>query len=154
MSIALAKTGAEVYGIDISQELIKKALQLADRERLADKLNFMEMPGENLTFQENYFGLVLGSSILHHTDIAMAMRSIQRVLKPNGGAIFLEPMNQNVLLRIWKKITPWRRSPAERALSESDLKLIQDNFPDSKYYFFTFFPILTEGLLILAPTNY
>jgi ubiquinone/menaquinone biosynthesis C-methylase UbiE len=153
MSLALAKRGGGVYGIDISGELIKKALQLADREGLTDKIHFMEMPGENLTFQENYFDLVLGSSILHHTDIPMAMNGIARVLKPNGRAIFLEPMNQNIILKVWRKLTPRRRSPSERALSVNDLKLIQGFFPEAKFHFFTFSSIFSEGLLILYPTN-
>jgi 2-polyprenyl-3-methyl-5-hydroxy-6-metoxy-1,4-benzoquinol methylase len=153
MSIALAKIGAEVYGIDISQELIKKALQLAAREKLSDKIYFIEMPGENLTFQEKFFDIVLGSSILHHTDIQMALKCISGVLKPNGRALFLEPMNQNIFLKVWRKLTPWRRSPSERALSVADLKLIQDIFPEAKFHFFTFFSIFSEGLLILLPTN-
>jgi len=83
----------------------------------------------------------------------MAMNSIARVLKPNGRAIFLEPMNQNILLKVWRKLTPRRRSPSERALSVDDLKLIQSFFPEAKFHFFTFFAIFSEGLLILSPTN-
>ena len=78
LGISLAKSGAEVYGIDISGELLKKARDLARSERISEKIYFMEMPGENLTFQENYFDLVLGSSILHHTELPMAIKSISR----------------------------------------------------------------------------
>ncbi len=153
MGIALAKSGAEVYGIDISAELIKKALQLAERERLSDKICFHEMPAEKLAFPNDYFDVIFGSAILHHTDVKIAMQNILRVLKPEGRAIFIEPMNQNILLSIWRKMTPWRRSPTEKALRDDDLKLIQALFPASAFHFFTFLSICTEGLLILSPTN-
>jgi len=153
MGIALARSGAQVYGIDISEELIKKAMQLAEHERLSTKIRFQEMAAEKLAFPDGYFDVIFGSAILHHTDIEIALQNISRVLKPDGRAIFVEPMNQNIVLNIWRKVTPWRRSPAEKALRDSELKLIQAMFPASKFHFFTFFSILTEGLLIISPTN-
>jgi len=153
VGLGLARSGAEVYGIDISKELIKKALQYAERENLSNKVSFQEMPAENLTFPDTFFDLIVGSAILHHLDISIALKGISRVLKPGGRALFIEPMNQNIVLKIWRKLTPWRRSPTERALDEGDLKLIRGIFPESKFYFFTFFSIVSEGLLVLSPSN-
>lgn len=153
VSILLAKAGAKVWGIDISGELIKKANKWANDEGLSSKISFEKMPGENLAFPDNFFDLILGSAILHHTDINLAITSIFRVLKPGGRAVFIEPLNQNIFLRIWRRVTPWRRSPTERALTNKDLKFIQSIFTRTKYNFFSFTSILSEGLIILLPKN-
>ena len=154
LSMDLIKEGAtEVYGIDISKELIEKANKFAEVKGLSKNINFKKMPGENLTFPDNFFDLILGSAILHHTDISLAIKNIYRVLKPGGRALFIEPLNQNIFLRIWRKLTPWRRSPAEKALVSKDLKFIQDVFPDAKYHFFKFFSIFSKGLTVLLPKN-
>ena len=153
VSIRFAKAGAEVWGIDISGVLIEKANEWAKNEGLSTKCRFKKMSGENLTFQDNSFDLILGSAILHHTDLTLAIKSIFRVLKPEGRAIFVEPLNQNILLRIWRRATPWRRSPTERALTNKDLKFIKSVFPKTKYHFFSFSAILTEGLIVFSPEN-
>jgi len=153
LSVLLANRGAKMWGIDISEELIKQAKQLADKEGLLEKISFHEMPAENLTFEDNFFDLILGSAILHHTDLYLAINNLYRVLKPCSKAIFIEPMNQNIFLKIWRKITPWRRSPVEKALTYEELKLIQNIFPYAKFYFFNLTSIFTQGLLLLSPKN-
>jgi SAM-dependent methyltransferase len=97
--------------------------------------------------------LILGSAILHHTELDRAVKNLYRVLKPGGRAIFIEPMNQNIFLRIWRVVTPWRRSPAEKALVNNDLKFVRNVFPNSKYHFFKFTSILSTGLGIVFTSN-
>ena len=111
------------------------------------------MACENLTFEENFFDLIMGSAVLHHTDLNPAIKNIFRVLKPGGKAIFIEPLNQNIFLKSWRKVTPWRRSPAEKALVNADLKIIQELFPKARFHFFKLFSIVTQGLIIIFPHN-
>lgn len=153
LSILLAKRGAEVWGIDISEELIKQANQFAVKEGLSEKIFFQEMAAETLGFEDNFFNLIIGSAILHHTELSLAINNLHRVLKPGGRAIFVEPMNQNIFLKIWRKLTPWRRSPVEKALTYKELKLIQNIFPNAKFYFFSFTSIFTQGILLFSPKN-
>ena len=96
------------------------------------------MPAEDLSLPENFFDLIAGSAILHHTDLNLAVQNIHRVLKPGGRAIFIEPMNQNIFLKIWRALTPWRRSTEERALTKRELTFIQSAFPEVKNNFFRF----------------
>ncbi len=81
--LTFADNGAEVYGIDITQE----------HHRLA-KLNF-ELHGRNCTiklcdaakidFPSNYFDMVYSHGVLHHTpDIEQCISEAHRVLKPGG----------------------------------------------------------------------
>jgi ubiquinone/menaquinone biosynthesis C-methylase UbiE len=154
LSIDLVKEGAaEVYGIDISKELIGKACELAADKGMKEKIHFIKMPGENLTFSDNFFDLILGSAILHHTELDRAIKNLFRVLKPGGRAIFIEPLNQNIFLRIWRVVTPWRRSTSEKALLNNDLNFIRDVFPNSKYRFFKLISIFSTGLVIAFPNN-
>jgi len=153
MSISIAEGGARVWGIDISDELIKKARSFAKDKGFCDKVTFEEMPGENMTFEENKFDLVTGSAILHHTDLALAIKDINRVLRPGGRAVFIEPMNQNIFLRVWRRLTPWRRSHTERALSVEDLKMIKAAFPEARFNFFILTAIFSAGLMLLAPES-
>lgn len=153
LSVQLAKSGAEVCGIDISGELIRKANELKAKHGLADSISFHEMPAENLTFPDAYFDIIAGSAMLHHTELEAALKNIARVLKPGGRAIFIEPMNQNLLLKIWRALTPWRRSSTERALTAAELRLIKDVFPNVRFHFFDFSTIISHGLLTIAPKS-
>jgi 2-polyprenyl-3-methyl-5-hydroxy-6-metoxy-1,4-benzoquinol methylase len=146
LSLQLAARGAKVWGIDISQKLIEQANQFASYKKLTDTIHFSKMAGEELTFSNNSFDLVLGSAILHHTDIEPALSGIQRVLKPGGKAIFIEPLNHNLLLKSWRKATPWRRSPTEKALLLRDLDYIRSVFPNSRFTYFILSSSFSAGL--------
>ena len=80
--------GAVVCGIDVSFELLKKAMEKSSL-RNAETAKFIKMPAERLAFLDESFDLVIGSAILHHTNLASCINEIYRVLKPGGRAIFV-----------------------------------------------------------------
>lgn len=90
LSMLLAKRGAKVWGIDISEELIKTATKAAEKAGLSDSITFRYMTCEEMSFDDNSFDLILGSAILHDTDLAL--RNIHRVLRSVGRAVFIEPL--------------------------------------------------------------
>jgi ubiquinone/menaquinone biosynthesis C-methylase UbiE len=151
-SLQLSKKGAVVYGIDISIELLKIANKYI-LIRNIDSPRFFKMPAERLAFKDNVFDCIIGSAILHHTDIKNSIIEIKRTLRPGGRAIFVEPYNNNIILRLWRKLTPWRRSTTERALEYGDLKVITQDFAQYKINYFVFLSILSEGLLIFFGNN-
>lgn len=153
VSVGLVRQGARAWGIDISGELIKQAKDQAEQYKLSDKIVFEKMAGEHLAFEDNFFDLVVGHAILHHTDIDLAVRQIFRVLKPGGRAIFMEPMNQNILLKFWRLITPWRRSPTEKALTQKELQLIREIGPKTAFHFLGLISIITDGLIVIIGNN-
>ncbi|MCI0558171.1 MAG: class I SAM-dependent methyltransferase [Nitrososphaera sp.] len=153
VTVSLAKKGAQVSGIDISDELINTAQRRAEREHLQEPASFHVMASEDLRFPENSFDLAIGSAILHHTDIELSVRSIYRVLKQGGRGVFIEPMNQNVVLKFWRAMTPNRRTPTERALTSKDLNMILAVFPHSNLHFFKLASIFTVGLKIFFPKS-
>lgn len=151
VSMSLAIHGHDVYGIDISGELINKARKWAQELGISHNTHFEEMTGEDLLFQDNLFDAVVGSAVLHHTDLEKALDGIHRVLKPGGTGIFIEPMNQNIVLKLWRALTPWRRSSTEKALTEPDLIMIREKFPLSKLRYFHFTSMISIGLSALLP---
>jgi 2-polyprenyl-3-methyl-5-hydroxy-6-metoxy-1,4-benzoquinol methylase len=153
LSVRLAKAGNHVHGIDISESEIEHARELAATSQVSDRTAFHEMAGEHLDFPADSFDMIVGSSILHHTDLDVTLGRIRHVLKPDGTAIFLEPLNQNLFLQVWRKLTPWRRTPTERAFTKEDLESVRKVFPRARFSFYCFTSMFTIGLLLAAPKS-
>jgi ubiquinone/menaquinone biosynthesis C-methylase UbiE len=152
-SIDLMMRGGHVWGVDISHELLKLARDKAAQQGISRRLHFAKMAAEDLAFRSDFFNIVVGSAILHHTNIELTIQSIHRVLAAGGRAVFIEPMNENLLLKIWRRLTPWRRSPLERALESRDLVFIKKSFPKSECRYFGLTSIISEGLMLLFPRS-
>ena len=153
LSVPLAQLGNRVHGFDISEVLIARAKQRAAASNVSENVSFAEMAAENLNYPAEHFDLIIGTSILHHTDLESALRRIWTVLKPSGTAVFLEPLNQNLALRLWRLLTPWRRSSTERALTRADLAVIRRLFPSTRFHYFCFTSMFTEGLRLAVPRS-
>ena len=126
-AVELAQLGATVTGIDVSGEAIRLAQQ---RSGGKDALTFVQMNAEAMSFPDDHFDLVCGNAILHHLDLRVACREIVRVLKPGGRAVFLEPLAHNVLINLYRRLTPAMRTVDEHPLRMSDLDAIADHFAD------------------------
>jgi ubiquinone/menaquinone biosynthesis C-methylase UbiE len=112
-SLAMARSGAFVYGIDISDGRIKAASESAMHAGLTDRVRFSIMDAENTSFEENIFDVILCSGVLHHLDIDRAYRELARVVKPSGKVICHEPLAYNPLINIYRKMTPHLRTSWE-----------------------------------------
>ena len=89
---------ANITAIDISEALLEKA-----RKKLTG-VTFMQENAMNMSFEDNSFDTVLGSSILHHLDVELAMKEIFRVLKKDGSIVFAEPNMINPQIFIQKNV--------------------------------------------------
>lgn len=108
-------TGALVTAIDISPDL----LEIAKNEISSRNVTFCEENAYQMSFPDEYFDSVIGSSVLHHLDIDKALGEIYRVLKPNRVIAFTEPNMMNPQIALQKNI-PWLKqklgdSPDETA---------------------------------------
>ena len=111
----IVKTNAAVTAIDISPDL----LAIAQKEVSATNVTFCEENAYLMTFADESFDSVIGSSVLHHLDIEKAIAEIHRVLKSNGFIAFTEPNMLNPQIALQKNI-PWLKrklgdSPDETA---------------------------------------
>ena len=118
---AFAGSGAEILALDISEDLLERA-----RERyLPVTVRFVCQPFETLDIMEA-FDAVIGSSVLHHLEIASALAEIFRLLKPGGVMAFAEPNMLNPQIMIQKNI-PWVKeragdSPDETAFFRGQMR--------------------------------
>lgn len=106
---AFCKTGARITAVDISADLLKKAIE---RNLPFPQVRFLEKNFEELNIDEP-FDAVIGSSILHHLDTAYCFRKIFGLLKPGGVISFAEPnmLNPQVLIerkfrRLFSYVSP------------------------------------------------
>ncbi len=114
----LARNGAEVTGIDLSDTALDMAREAAARENL--RVHFEVMNAEALTFPDGSFDIICGTGILHHLDLDKAYAELARTLKPGGRAIFLEPLGHNPLLNLFRRLTPKLRTVDEHPFRRED----------------------------------
>jgi len=131
----------KVIGIDISEVGIRIANEKAQKLGITNT-EFYEMDAENLTFKDNTFDLICGNCILHHLNLENAMNEIIRVLKPNGKAVFIEPLGLNPAINLYRKLTPKLRTEDEHPLKLNELKFIQSYFKISNNKYFHLFSLL------------
>ena len=121
---ALSK--ARIIAVDISPELI----EIARKRGLPEKeVIFLEKPFEECDV-EGPFDAVIGSSILHHLELEVAMKKVFALLKPGGRLSFAEPNYLNPQIFIERR---FRRffvsvSPDETAFIRWSLKSLLERF--------------------------
>ncbi|MGB9498850.1 MAG: class I SAM-dependent methyltransferase [Dissulfuribacterales bacterium] len=95
--------GAKITAIDISSDL----LEIAKKRGLPSKrITFLEKRFEDTLFDAP-FDAVIGSSVLHHLDMATGFHKIFQFLKPGGVMSFAEPNMLNPQVFAERKFRRW-----------------------------------------------
>jgi len=97
------------------------------------KPEFLIMDAHKLDFEDNSFDVVFGKAILHHLDYWIALDEIERVLKPGGTMVFMEPLDMNPVGWAVRAVTPDMRTPDEVPMRMRHLKLFKERF-DTRFY--------------------
>ncbi len=101
-TIELAKRGADVTGIDSSEEMLLWARQKVKDERV--KVNFQVADALNLPFPDSSFDAVLSNGLLCFLkEPEMALMEMHRVLKP-GGRVIVGVLNKWSLWAFFRRI--------------------------------------------------
>jgi len=141
----------QFYIIDISA----KAVELMNSE--CTYVNAFCGDATKSVFPDKHFDLIFGKWILHHLDMIAAINEIKRILKPNGIAIFIEPMS-NPIINVYRKLTPKLRTSDEHPLNKKDLNLFSQNFCSIEYFGFHLLwflaPLLIGGKAISKITSF
>lgn len=132
-SVLIAKKGCFVNSIDISESMIDVTRKLAMANGVARLIDAEVMPVESLSFPDESFDLVVGTRILHHSDVEQATREIHRVLKTNRQALFWECTEKNVILKMFraiKRTLPLRAlgTKFEHPLTKSEIESMKTIF--------------------------
>jgi len=136
--IYAASVGAECIGIDISPEGVANSNKNAEKFKVSDHCKFVEMDGENMTFEDNTFDLGVEYGALHHVDLDAALSELARVIKPGGDMICIEAMRHNPLIHWYRKRTTHLRTEweVEHILGVESLDVMRKYFNDVEVKFF------------------
>jgi len=128
LSRYLLDQGANVHGIDITSMYIKEAKDHCNLGGYdTDKFRFYVMDAHEMDFPNNFFDLVVGLGILHHLELNVALLEIHRVLKPGGRVLLQEPLADNLLLKLFRRLTPSARTKDEKPLTGYDINLLKES---------------------------
>jgi SAM-dependent methyltransferase len=106
----------KITGIDLSEKGIKSA-----KERYGHLAEFHLCDAHNMPFENGTFDVVIGRAILHHLDFNVALTEIYRVLRSGGFAVFIEPLGDNPIAKLIRKMTPQSRTVDEKPLSRNQI---------------------------------
>jgi len=129
----------KITGIDISEVSIEKAKKNFDKNT---KIELLVDNCEKTKFEDNTFDIVYGTGILHHLNFEICLDEIQRILKPGGRFLFIEPLGTNPFINLYRKLTPKSRSVDEHPLVENDLNLIKNRFQKVKIKYYGFLTLI------------
>lgn len=123
-ALMLAHRDARVIAFDISDSLVQLARERMRCHGMADRARCFVASAHELPLGDASVDVVVGAAILHHLDLDAAARETWRVLRVGGRAIFEEPVRNSRLLRVARRLIPYRQpdvSPFERPLTEAEL---------------------------------
>jgi len=148
-TVLLANRGARVIALDLSPELIDYARKRAEVHGITSGVSFTVGSAHNVPLPDESVDVVFGIAILHHLDLKLSSAEVRRVLKKGGLAIFQEPVRNSQLLRLTRKLIPYRSpdvSPYERPLTDGELS---EFAADCSAYHYRPFSLPTSSLINL-----
>lgn len=141
-AVWFAEQGAHAVGIDISPKMLSLAAGFAVRKGVRNAVSPVRATAESLPFADERFDVVFGRGTLHHVDVPASLREVYRVLKPGGVAVFSEPLADNPVLNIYRRLNRSIRSPLETPLRYRDLPRIGGSFDAYEHREFKFFAMV------------
>jgi len=150
LSQELARQGAVVCGLDLSHELLILALKSIEG-CVRTRVCFVQWDAHRLPFGDATFDLVVGSGILHHLSVETAYAEVARVLKSQGYAFFVEPLDKHPALRLFRRLTPHARSRDEKPLSFDMITLANRFFEGVSHKEFFLLSVIAAPMNILSP---
>ncbi len=133
-SLYFAAKGAIVNSVDISPKMIGLLKLMAKKKKYSKRIKADVMLAEKLKFPKNYFDIVYGRGVLHHVDAGKALEEVYRVLKPGGVGTFVEPLEHNPAINIYRKIAKDVRTSDEIPLNYDKInKITKARFKSLKH---------------------
>jgi 2-polyprenyl-3-methyl-5-hydroxy-6-metoxy-1,4-benzoquinol methylase len=130
-SVLLARRGARVRAMDISESLIRVARHRLQVNGVPSGVDFLVASAHDLPLADESVDVVFGMAILHHLDLELVAREVRRVLRQGGRAIFREPVRNSKFIARVRKLIPYRQphvSPFERPLTDQELKAFASGY--------------------------
>ncbi len=100
LSVILAKRGAaRVDAFDISKAAVRLARKRAAVNGVGDRVTVKHASIYDIPWPDDHYDLITGHAILHHVrNKSLCAEEIRRVVKPDGLAVFKEPLGNSAWL--------------------------------------------------------
>jgi ubiquinone/menaquinone biosynthesis C-methylase UbiE len=116
--IARRQPQFQVYGIDLSEDMIRLAREHAKREQLEERVHFAIGDVAHLPYPDHYFDLIVSTISMHHWyELEQPLRDLYRVLRP-GGRLWIYDFRFVKVQTVEKALasTPFVETPLEHTL--------------------------------------
>ena len=116
--IARSLPRLQVYGIDLSEDMIRLAREHAKREQLEERVHFDIGNIAHMPYPDQSFDLVVSTISMHHWyEIEQPLRDLYRVLRP-GGRLWIYDFRLVKVQTVEKALanTPFVGTPLEHTL--------------------------------------
>ena len=116
--IARSLPRLQVYGIDLSEDMIRLAREHAKREQLEERVHFDSGNIAHMPYPDQSFDLVVSTISMHHWyEIEQPLRDLYRVLRP-GGRLWIYDFRLVKVQTVEKALanTPFVGTPLEHTL--------------------------------------
>lgn len=130
-AIRFALMGATVYAIDLAASSIRIIQGQAKKAGLAKRLVAIRMDGEVLGFRDSTFDTVFLNAVLMHLNHMRVLREVYRVLRPGGRVVFHEPLGNNPLAVLGRRLSEFSAT-RPRYLKYEELRAAEGLFRRSR----------------------
>jgi 2-polyprenyl-3-methyl-5-hydroxy-6-metoxy-1,4-benzoquinol methylase len=150
-AVLLAKLGAQVTGIDISQGSVEICRRRAVLDGVDDRTTFICSPLETVALEAHGFDVIWGDGVLHHLipELPSLMQRLLRWARPGARFVFSEPVSLVPALRRLRAGIPIHTdaTPDERPLQRAEVEIVRDALPDLEMRWFDVFGRLGRFLI-------
>ena len=110
---ALKLNPVKVFGVDISEDMLKIGRQKLQKKGLSDKIELLEGDSEALIFEDNKFdAITVAFGVRNFQNLENGLKEMYRVLKPGGTVMVLEfSQPNNKLIRTFYNFYSSRITP-------------------------------------------
>jgi SAM-dependent methyltransferase len=132
-SVYFALKKARVIAVDISPASLGILKTLSEKYGVSRRIRAELQSAGDLSFLDNDSIDIVYSNSLHHAGYKETIKEIHRVLKEGGRAFFIEPLDYNPLIKIYRRIASKVRTPGEKGFKFSQLPELKYRFKEIKH---------------------
>ncbi|APB35251.1 methyltransferase type 11 [Gloeomargarita lithophora Alchichica-D10] len=131
-SVYFAMRGAECVAGDYSPEMVQLAQELATKYGM--QITGKVINAMAIDFPDHTFDIVYAANLLHHIpDPLVALREMQRVVKPGGQVCFWDPLIHNPVINIYRRMATQVRTTDETPLNIQIIRQIRPLFTEIQW---------------------
>jgi SAM-dependent methyltransferase len=143
---------AQVHGIEVSSAMLAAA-----RRHEGPGLEFFEHDLHQPHPWPHTYDLIFGRSVLHHLDYRPILEKLySQNLVPGGQMIFVEPLGEGLLMRLYWKFGSRVHTPDERPFCQEDIEWLRSRFGEFRLIPMNYASIpaaAVSWMLGMAPDN-